>query len=88
MNATQFPFLHIDHSQLGGHSSVFFKVSADEKDSWKNNIFHNSRYGIFCLADHKLELISKGLNTNKFRKCKCIDEETALQKIAQWIEKF
>jgi len=28
------------------------------------------------------------LNTTKFRKCKCNDNETALTKIAQWIEKF
>ena len=83
-----FPYLHIDHSTLGGHSSIFFKVSADSEDTWTNNIFHNSRYGIFCLADGKLELISKGLNTSKFRKCKCNDEETALAKIQSWIEKF
>lgn len=82
------PYLHVDHSTLGGHSSIFFKVSADAKNTWINNIFHNSRYGIFCLADGKLELISKGLNTSKFRKCKCNDEETALTKIQSWIEKF
>ena len=83
-----FPYLHIDNSTLGGHSSIFLKVSADPKESWTNNIFHNSRYGIFCLADGKLELISKGMNTTKFRKCKCNDQETALNKIKQWMEKF
>ena len=83
-----FPYLHTDTSTLGNHTSTFFKVSADSQDSWINNIFHNSRYGIFCLADGKLELISKGLNTTKFRKCKCNDQETALTKIQQWIEKF
>ena len=83
-----FPYLSINTSTLGGHSSIFINVSADTQDNWINNIFHNSRYGIFCLADGKLELISKGLNTTKFRKCKCNDQETALTKIAQWIEKF
>ena len=83
-----FPYITIDNSTLANHTSTFFKVSADTQDKWINNIFHNSRYGIFCLADGKLELISKGLNTTKFRKCKCNDEETALTKIAQWIEKF
>jgi len=83
-----FPYLKIDQSTLGNHTSIFIKVSADSKESWINSIFHNSRYGIFCLADGKLELISKGLNTTKFRKCKCNDEETALQKISQWMEKF
>jgi hypothetical protein len=28
------------------------------------------------------------LNTTKFRKCKCKDEQTALDKIAQWMDKF
>jgi hypothetical protein len=28
------------------------------------------------------------LNTTKFRKCKCNEQETALQKIQQWMEKF
>jgi len=84
----QFPYLSIDNSTLGGHSSTFLKVSADTQESWINGIFHNSRYGIFCLTDGKLELISKGLNTTKFRKCKCNDEQTALQKIQQWMEKF
>ena len=83
-----FPYLFTETSTLGGHSSTFFKVSADTQETWINGIFHNSRYGIFCLADGKLELISKGLNTTKFRKCKCNDEETALTKIAQWMEKF
>lgn len=83
-----FPYLHIDNSTLGGHTSTFFKVSADSPISWTNNIFHNSRYGIFCLADGKLELVAKGLNTTKFRKCKCIDEQSALHKIQQWIDKL
>ena len=83
-----FPYLHIDRSTLGNSTSVFFRVSADAKDAWPYDIFHNSRYGIFCLRDHKLELISKGLKTTKFRKCKCIDEETALHKMQQWMGKF
>ena len=85
---TMFPYITIDNSTLANHTSTFFKVSADTQDKWINNIFHNSRYGIFCLADGKLELISKGLNTTKFRKCKCNDEETALTKISQWIQMF
>jgi len=87
-NQMTFPYIHIDNSTLGNHTSTFLKVSADTQDSWINNIFHNSRYGIFCLADGKLELISKGSNTAKFRKCKCSDEQTAMQKIQQWMESF
>ena len=87
-----FPHLHIDESTLGGRSSTFFKVSADAKEDWQNGIFHNSRYGIFHLYPEKgvmkLELISKGLNTAKFRKCKCSDEFQALEKIAKWMATF
>ena len=82
------PYLHTETMSLGGHSSVLFKVSADTQELWFNNIFHNSRYGIFRLSDAKLKLISKGLNTAKFRECKCNDEQTALQKIQQWMDKF
>ena len=81
------PYCHIEQSTLGGHSSTFLKVSADLKDTWTNNIFHNSRYGIFCFADGKLELISKGLNTAKHRKCKCKSQEDAMQKILNWYNK-
>jgi len=83
-----FPYLFTETSTLANHTSIFFKVSADTKESWIHGIFHNSRYGIFCLADGKLELISKGLNTTKFRKCKCNDESTALQKIQSWMNSF
>ena len=90
--ATKFPHIHIDESTLGPHTSTFFKVSADPKDTWQNGIFHNSRYGIFHLHSErgvmKLELTSKGLNTSKFRKCKCADEIEALEKIAKWMKSF
>lgn len=83
-----FPYFHTQKSNLGPTTSVFFHISADVKEKWPYDIFHNSRYGIFCLRDNKLELISKGLKTTKFRKCKCVDEETALHKMQQWMEKF
>ena len=86
-----FPHIHIEESALGNSNTTFIKVSSQEKDEWQNGIFHNSPYGIFRLGTEKgvmkLELISKGLNTNKFRKCKCKDMETALEKIQQWMTK-
>ncbi len=72
-----FPYLHIDNSTLSGRNSTFIKVSADSQESWINNIFHNSRYGIFCLADGKLELISKGLKVDP------VSESNSLVKIAK-----
>ena len=89
---TVFPHLHISESNLGTHTSTFFKVSSQHKDEWSNGIFHNSPYGIFHLHSekgvYKLELTSGGLGTPKFRKCKCEDELIALSKIRKWMDKF
>jgi|TARA_B100000902_G_C27012271_1_gene765414 hypothetical protein len=87
-----FPFTSITESTLGGRTSTFIKVSSEFQDEWQNGIFHNSPYGIFHLYPEKgvlkLELTSKGLNTPKFRKCKCEDQLTALSKIRKWMDKF
>ena len=72
-----------------GTESVFFHVSCDAPESWINNIYHNSRYGIFHLHTEggklKLELSSKGLDTIKFRKCTVKSEAGAVNKILQWM---
>ena len=72
-----------------GTESVFFHVSCDAESTWINNIYHNSRYGIFHLHTEggklKLELSSKGLDTIKFRKCTVKSEEGAVNKILQWM---
>ena len=76
-------------SQLSTSESVFFHVSCDAPSTWINGIFHNSRYGIFHLKEEggklKLELTSKGLNTNKFRKATVKSEDGARNKILQWM---
>ena len=81
------PYFKRTKSQLSTSESIFYHVSADMEDTWANNIFHNSRYGIFHLSNGKLELISKGINTTKFRKCKCESEEVAMTKILTWYQK-
>lgn len=72
-----------------GSESVFFHVSCDSESTWQNGIFHNSRYGIFHLHTEngklKIELTSKGLNTEKFRKATVKSEEGAINKILQWM---
>ena len=72
-----------------GTESVFFHVSCDAPNTWQNGIFHNSRYGIFHLHTEngklKLELTSKGLGTEKFRKATVKSEEGAINKILQWM---
>ena len=74
-----------------GTESVFFHVSCDAPEAWVNNIFHNSRYGIFHLKTEKgklkLELTSKGLNTEKFRKATVKNEDQAVEKICAWVNK-
>lgn len=76
-------------STLSSSESVFFHVSCDTPETWINSIFHNSRYGIFHLKTEngklKLELTSKGLNTEKFRKATVKSEEHAINKILQWM---
>jgi len=76
-------------SQLSTSESVFFHVSCDAPSIWINGIFHNSRYGIFHMYQEggklKLELSSKGLNTEKFRKATVKDEAHAVNKVLQWM---
>ena len=83
------PYFYRSETHLADHHSVCFKVSCDPEKSWENGIYHNSRYGIFFLREEsgklKLELTSKGLNTNKFRKCTVKSEEHAINKILQWM---
>ena len=85
-----FPHFVRSESTLSVSSSVFFHVSCDTPDTWINNIFHNSRYGIFHLYTEngklKLELTSKGLDTTKFRKATVKSEEQAIEKIRTWCE--
>ena len=85
-----FPHFVRSESTLSMSDSVFFHVSCDTPDTWINNIFHNSRYGIFHLHTEngklKLELTSKGLDTTKFRKATVKSEEQAIEKIRTWCE--
>ena len=74
-------------STLGGDdkATIFLHLSADNKENWINGIYHNSRYAIFSLnSDSKLELISKGLNMPKFRKCKVKGTHHVAEKIVKY----
>ena len=85
------PHFHRCEGALANSTSVFFKVSCDAPRTWINGIFHNSRYGIFHLKSEggklKLELTSKGLNTEKFRKATVKSEEHAINKVLEWMGK-
>ena len=86
------PHFYRCEGALANSTSVFFKVSCDAPESWINGIFHNSRYGIFHLYSEggklKLELTSKGLNTEKFRKATVKSEEHAINKVLEWMGKI
>ena len=64
-------YFYCYRSTLGGQedASLCIKISLDEPGEWNNKIFHNSNYAIFNVGD-KMELLSKGPNMPKFRKCK------------------
>jgi hypothetical protein len=69
---------------LGDTHTKFIRASREDKSEWKNNIFHNSPFGIFRFGDGKLELIARGTDMPKFRKCKCDSLEVAETKIRAW----
>ena len=89
---TTVPHFQRTESALSNLDSLFFHVSCDAPNTWINSIFHNSRYGIFHLYSEggklKLELISKGLNTIKFRKCTVKSEEGAINRILAWMSEI
>ena len=78
-------FYKVSFSDLGGSHSNFVHCAKEDKEEWPNNIFHNASYGIFCLSEGKLELISKHHEMPKFRKCKCDGLLTAEVKILRWL---
>ena len=86
---TALPHFYRSEYNLGPTTSVCFKVSCDAPEAWENGIFENSRYGIFFLREEggklKLELISSGLDTIKFRKCTVKSEAAAVNRIIKWM---
>ena len=85
------PYMTVTSSTLSNNQSQFVRVSCDDKQEWINGILENSRHGLFHIYDEKgkmkVELISKGLNTLKFRKATVKSEADALLKIKTWTEK-
>jgi hypothetical protein len=78
------PYCVLSESNLGPTTSYFIHLSLDKKEDWINGIFHNSRYAIFAIQGGKLELISKGLDMPKFRKCNAKDEKNIAEKILKY----
>ena len=90
---TTVPYFNRTVGHLSGtEDNVFFHVSLDAKKDWSYGIFHNSRFGIFNMYPEKgklkVELIAKGLNTEKFRKVTVKSEAHAINKILEWMGKI
>lgn len=83
----QIKFVGVDWSNLGGIPSIFINVSLDDKETWLNSIYQNSRYAQFSIhQDMKLEMISRHFKTPKHRKCKVDSVEKIAAKIKAWAE--
>ena len=85
-NLQEITYVKVSKESLGGHTSTFVHLSLDDKETWVNNIFHNSKYAIFSIADGKVELLSKGLGMPKFRKCNAKDEANVAEKIVKYCQ--
>lgn len=81
------PFVNVSTSHLDGHSSYFIHLSLDPKDTWSYNILHNSRYSIFAIRDGKIEQLSCGSKSLKFRKSNAKDVDAIVNKIQLWFDK-
>ena len=85
-----FPHVDVEFSTLGGEerASIIIKVSLDPKDTWINNIFHNSRYSMFHFgSDNKVEQFGKHYQLSKFRKANVKNLDQVIEKIKQWADK-
>ena len=79
--------LSVYHYTLGGMPSVFINISLDNKETWQNGIYQNSRYAQFAIhQDMKLELISRHYLLGKHRKCKVKTTQDVVAKIQKWAE--
>jgi hypothetical protein len=77
----------VSQRALGGIPSVFVNVSLDDKKTWINGIYQNSRYSQFVIhSDMKLEQISRHYMVGKHRKCKIKSAQNIAEKIITWAE--
>jgi hypothetical protein len=70
---------------LGGIPSVFINISLDDRDTWSNGIFQNSRYSQFVIHDDmKLEQMTCHYKLVKYRKSKIKGVNDVVNKIQKW----
>lgn len=84
-----FPAVSAQLSTLGGpeNASVMIKLSLDEKETWINGIYENSRFSMFSLNNGKLEQFAKCSKLSKFRKSTIKSNDDVVSKIVSWSQK-
>jgi hypothetical protein len=89
LKVEQIPHLHVELSTLGGvdRATIIIKISLDDKDTWVNGIYHNSRYSMFHLNGGKLEQFSRNHKLPKFRKATIKSVDDVANKILNWVNK-
>lgn len=81
------PYVSVSWQNLGGIPSIYIHASLDDKNSWQNGIFYNSRYSIFVIHDDmKLEQIAKHHQVAKLRKSKVTGIDSIVAKIEKWVQ--
>lgn len=84
-----FPAVSANLSTLGGpqNASIIIKLSLDQKETWINGIFQNSRFSMFSLNENKLEQFAKCSKLSKFRKSTIKSNDDVVTKIVSWSSK-
>lgn len=75
------------HELVKGKVGVGISISLDQRDTWVNGIFENSRYAKFMFSCDKGKLEQLGSwKVNKFRKATIKTDEDVVRKLLTWIE--
>lgn len=73
------------------HPTLALNLSLDDRGSWVNGIYQNSRFGQFFVEQRedgraRVRLIARGLGTPKFRTITVASTEVALAKVQAWLD--
>lgn len=89
--AQRIKWLACSRSALGGEdrASLFVKLSLQNKEDWKYGLYENSPCALFAMhSDGRIELISNGLKTPKFRKRKVKSLEHIAKLIVDYVNSW
>lgn len=79
------PYCKIRTFQLNKIPTDYLYISLDDKTTWTNGIFENSRYLILSLGNSGIECVGKSFKLPTFRKSKKI---TSRQLAEAYIQKY